>query len=375
MTAIGPANIRVREAVQTLVPYEPGKPVDEVRRELGLDTIVKLASNEGPFGPFPAALNAIKAGIGELNRYPDGGIYRLRNALATRHGVEQDNVAVGAGADAIISYLLLALLEPGDEVVCGWPSFPSYVIDARKLSATAVLVPLRDGFYDLPALLGAITDRTRVVFICNPNNPTGTMVDRQAVDAYFSDVPSHVLTVLDEAYWEYVDDQGYPDGIAEYARDGHATLVLRTFSKIFGLAGLRVGYGVGPSDVVAAVRKVQNAFDVTQPAQDAALASLGDVAELERRRELNRVGRDQLNGGLLQLGLKPIEPAVANFVYVDLGMDGRSIADQMLRKGVIIRPMAAFGAESAVRISVGTAEDNDVCLGALGEVLTSGGTS
>ena len=369
MSTIPPAELRLRQAVEDLVPYEPGKPADELRRELGLESIVKLASNEGPHGPFPAARTALAAGIGELNRYPDGGVYRLRDALALRHDVEQENVVVAAGADAVIGYLSFALLEPGDEIVCGWPSFPSYVIDARKLGATPVLVPLANDHYDLDALLDAVSERTRVVFICNPNNPTGTMVGRGRLDAYFERVPDHVLTVLDEAYWEYVAEGDYPDGIEQYVRSRHKVLALRTFSKIYGLAGLRVGYGVGAGDVVAAIRKVQNAFDVTQPAQDAALASLDDRAELERRRCENASSRRQLLAGLEALGLDPAGPAVANFVYVDICRDGRLVFDCLLERGVIVRPMAAFGATTAIRISVGTESENSLCIDALGTVL------
>ena len=304
-----------------------------------------------------------------MNRYPDGGVYRLRDALALRHDVEQENVVVAAGADAVIGYLSFALLEPGDEIVCGWPSFPSYVIDARKLGATPVLVPLANDHYDLDALLDAVSERTRVVFICNPNNPTGTMVGRGRLDAYFERVPDHVLTVLDEAYWEYVAEDDYPDGIEQYVRSRHKVLALRTFSKIYGLAGLRVGYGVGAGDVVAAIRKVQNAFDVTQPAQDAALASLDDRAELERRRCENASSRRQLLAGLEALGLDPAGPAVANFVYVDIRRDGRLVFDCLLERGVIVRPMAAFGATTAIRISVGTESENSLCIDALGTVL------
>ncbi|MGI9657904.1 MAG: histidinol-phosphate transaminase, partial [Gaiellaceae bacterium] len=348
MATIPPADVRLRPAVEGLVPYEPGKPAEELQRELGLSTIVKLASNEGPHGPFPAAKEALAAGVHELNRYPDGGVYRLREALARRHRVEQDNVVVAAGADAVIGYLSLALLEPGDEIVCGWPSFPSYVIDARKLGAEPVLVPLADDRYDLEALVKAVTDRTRLVFVCNPNNPTGTMVGRRALDAYFETVPDHVLTVLDEAYWEYVEENDYPDGIEEYVRGGRKALALRTFSKIYGLAGLRVGYGVGAADVIAAVRRVQNAFDVTQPAQDAALASLDDTAELKRRRSENTVARARLLDGLEALELKPAGPCVANFVYVDVAQDAGVVFDRLLHRGVIVRPMAAFGAASAI---------------------------
>ena len=277
-----------KPALAGIVPYEPGKPAEEVQRELGLAKVVKLASNEGPFGPFPAASEALARGIPDLNRYPDGGFYRLRHALAERHGVLPEQVAPASGADGVVMYLSLAALDPGDEVVCGWPSFPSYVLDALKLGATCRQVPLRDDRYDLGAMLGAITRRTKIVYVCNPNNPTGTMVGRGEIDAYFERVPDHVLTVLDEAYFEYVEDPDYPDGIEEHLKRGRRVLVLRTFSKIYGLAGLRVGYGVGPAEVVTAIRKVQNAFDVTQPAQDAALASLGDDAEIARRRRAQR---------------------------------------------------------------------------------------
>src|SRR5881409_1445438 len=238
-----------RPPVRDIVPYEPGKPVEEVQRELGLERVVKLASNEGPFGPFPEALEALTRGAEELNRYPDGGSYRLHAALAERHDVRFEEVAVGSGADGVIDCLSQAVLEPGDEVVCGWPSFPSYVIYAAKLGAVAVKVPLRGYRYDLRALLDAVTPRTKLVYLCVPNNPTGTMNTRAELDAYFEDVPQHVLTVLDQAYFEYIDDPDYADGI-EYVKAGRRVIVLRTFSKIYGLAGVRVGYGVAAAELV-----------------------------------------------------------------------------------------------------------------------------
>src|SRR5918992_1149581 len=283
-----------RPALAELVPYEPGKPVDEVQRELGLERVVKLASNEGQFGPFPAALEAIERGARELNRYPDGGAYRLRTALAEKHGVTFENVALAAGADAVVMYLSLAVLDPGDAIVCGWPSFPSYVLDAVKMGAEATRVPLSEHRYDVDRILANVGDRTKIVYLCNPNNPTGTMVGRDRIDEYFERVPEHVLTVIDEAYFEYVDDPDYPDGIDEYFGRGKRVLVLRTFSKIYGLAGLRVGYGIGPPEVVAAIGKVRNAFEINQTAQDAALASLGDDDEIARRRRITAQGRAQL---------------------------------------------------------------------------------
>ncbi len=359
-----------RPAIAELVPYEPGKPVDEVQRELGLDHVVKLASNEGQFGPFPSARDALAAGMDELNRYPDGGAYRLRQALAEKHGVSPEHVALSAGADGVIMYLSLAVLDPGDEIVCGWPSFPSYVLGAVKLGAVARRVPLLSYRYDPEAMLEEVGSKTKIVYLCNPNNPTGTMVGRAAIDTYFNRVPDHVLTVLDEAYFEYLDDPEYPDGIEEYLkRDGRNVLVLRTFSKIYGLAGLRVGYGVGPVDVVQAIGKVRNAFDINQAAQDAAVASLGDDAEILRRRTATAAGRRQLERALDDHTVTVATPAVANFLFVDLGSDSRPVFDALLREGVIVRPLAAFGAPTAIRVTVGTEDENATFAAAFSRVV------
>jgi histidinol-phosphate aminotransferase len=358
-----------RRATRELIPYEPGKPVEEVQRELGLDRVVKLASNEGPFGPFPAALEAMERATLELNRYPDGGAWALRSALADRHGVALEEVAVGAGADGVIDCLCQAVLEEGDEVVFGWPSFPSYAIGAVKCGAIPVRVPLREQRYDLDALLAAVTPRTKLVYVCLPNNPTGTTNSRAELDAYFARVPGHVLTVLDQAYYEYVADPDYPDGIAEYFQAGHNVIVLRTFSKIYGLAGLRVGYGVGAAEIAVELAKVRRAFDVGATAQAAAVVSLADAAELERRRRANAAGRAQLEGILRARGLEPAGPAVGNFLYVETGGDARVLFDELLRQGVIVRPLAGFGAPEAIRVTVGTAEENELFGAALGQVL------
>ena len=367
----GPAEIPddfVNPAVAGLTAYEPGKPVEEVQRELGLDRVVKLASNEGPFPPFPAALEAMDRAARDLNRYPDGGAFRLRAALAERRNVAFEEVAVGSGADGVIDCVSQAFLDSGDEVVCGWPSFPSYVIDALKLGATPVRVPLTDARYDLDALLAAITPRTKVVYVCHPNNPTGTMNTRAELDAYFERVPEHVLTVLDQAYFEYIDDPEYADGI-DYFRQGHRVLVVRTFSKIYGLAGLRVGWGVGSSSVVAAIGKVRRAFDLNTQAQIAAVASLDDDAEVERRRRVNAQERQHVVEILERHGFECAGPAVANFVYAESGEeDARPLFEALLRAGVIVRPLEGFGAPSAIRVTVGSPEDNAALDEALGRV-------
>ncbi|HEX3237953.1 MAG TPA: histidinol-phosphate transaminase [Gaiellaceae bacterium] len=357
-----------RSSIDGLVPYEPGKPVEAVQRELGLERVVKLASNEGPFPPFPTALEAMQRAAFELNRYPDGGAWTLRNELAERHGVAFEELIVGAGADGIIDLLAQATLDPGDEVVCGWPSFPSYVLTAAKLGAEARRVPLRDHTYDLEGLLAAIGPRTKLVYVCHPNNPTGTANGREELVGFLDRLPGHVLCVLDQAYFEYIDDPDYVDGL-ELFREGRRIAVLRTFSKIYGLAGLRVGWGVAPVDVAAATSKVRRAFDVAATAQAAALASLDDAQEIARRRELNASGRDRLAEILRGRGLEPAGPSRGNFLFADVG-GGRELFERLQREGVIVRPLDGFGAPEAIRVTVGTPEENEFFAVGLGHVLS-----
>ncbi|HEU5362994.1 MAG TPA: histidinol-phosphate transaminase [Gaiellaceae bacterium] len=357
-----------RASVNALQPYQPGKPVEDVQRELGLERVIKLASNEGPFGPLPAALEAMEEAAADLNRYPDGGTYRLHTALAERHGVKFAEVCAGAGADGCIDMLSQAILDPGDEVVCGWPSFPSYVIYARRQGAEASLVPLRDLRYDLDALLGAVTPRTKLVYICLPNNPTGTMNTTDELDHYFERVPDHVLTVVDQAYFEYIDRDDYPDAVERYLKGGRRVVVLRTFSKIYGLAGERVGYAVGPARCIAAMAKVRRPFDLTATAQVGAVASMHDDAEIARRRAVNSDGLERLDSILREHGLDPA-PAVGNFVYVETGADANDMFERLLREGIIVRPLTGFGSPTAVRVSVGTPEELDELAAALGRVL------
>ncbi len=361
----------VRAALDGLTPYEPGKPEEELQRELGLERVVKLASNEGPWGPFPAAIEALERSAPLLNRYPDGGTFHLRNALAERHSVDRANVITGAGADALIGHLSVATLDPGDEIVTGWPSFVSYVLDALKLGAVPRKVPLVADLYDLDALLAAIGPRTKLVYVATPNNPTGTMTTRTQLDAYFERVPEHVLTVLDQAYFEYIEHPDYPDGVEEYLKAGRRVVVLRTFSKIYGLAGLRIGYAVGPVDVIEAVGKTRRPFDVSAQAQVAALASLDAPDELAVRRRLTHEGRAALELTLREHGLTPAGPAVANFLFAEVGEDARPLFEALLRQGAIVRPMGAFGAPGALRITVGTPDENAFFADALASVLAA----
>ena len=311
----------IRPAIDELTPYQPGKPVEDVQRELGLERVVKLASNEGPFPPFPDALEAMARSASDLNRYPDGGSYRLHEALAARHGVSFGEVCAGSGADGCIDMLSQALLDQGDEIVCGWPSFPSYVIYASKQGAVATRVPLQDNRYDLDALAAAVGPRTKIVYVCHPNNPTGTMNTARSWTPSSTASPTTSSLSIDQAYFEYIDRPDYPDAVEAYLKRGRRVLVLRTFSKIYGLAGERVGYAVGPTDICAAMAKLRRPFDITSTAQVAALASLDNTAEIARRRELNTAGLTQLIEALRSHGLEPAAGAVGNFVYVELGED------------------------------------------------------
>jgi histidinol-phosphate aminotransferase len=364
-------NSPFRAALDGLVPYRPGRPVELVQRELGLTgPCVKLASNEGQYGPFPAALEAIARAAAQGNRYPDGGCYALRTALAEQHGLDPEQIVVGNGADAVLNYLSLAMLEPGDEVAFCWPSFPVYPINAAKMGAVSVRAPLAGSSYDLDALAACVGPRTKIVYVTNPNNPTGGMVCRDALARFLDGLPEHVLPVVDEAYHEYVDDPDYPDGLREHLLADRRVVVLRTFSKIYGLAGLRVGWGAMPLDVAVALNKVKNAFDVSQPGQDAARASLGEDREIVRRAAETRAGRDRLFAGLVELGLQPL-PAVANFVSVSVG-DGSAVASSLERLGLIVRPLAGFGDPSSVRITVGLPDEVELALRLLGRVLDPG---
>jgi histidinol-phosphate aminotransferase len=359
----------VRPAIEALTPYQPGKPIEELQRELGLDRVVKLASNEGPFPPFRAALEAMERAAQELNRYPDGGAYRLHEVLADRHGVDAEMVCAGAGADGCLDLLSQAVLDPGDEVVCCWPSFPSYLIYAHKQGATPVTVPLRDHRYDLGAMLAAVTPRTKVVYVCHPNNPTGTMNTRDELDAFFARLPEDLLVVVDQAYFEYIERPDYPDAVEAYVKTGRRALVLRTFSKIYGLAGQRVGYAVGPPDVCAAMAKTRRPFDLTTTAQVAAVASVDDAEQLALRRALNAEGLVRLAGILRAHGLEPVTGAVGNFLFVELGEDARPLYERLLGEGVIVRPLHGFGAPTAIRVSVGTPEEHELLSVALGRVV------
>lgn len=364
----------MKPQLRSLRPYEPGLSVEALRRRIGdALPIVKLGSNEGPWGPLPGAEEAIKQSISRLNRYPDGAFYDLRSEIARIAGVDAKNIVLGNGADSILVNLSLAMLEPGDEVVFGWPSFITYPLSVRKVGAVPVQVPLDARYrYDLDAMLSAITDRTRAVYVCNPNNPTGTYVDRTRLSEFIEALPAHVLCVVDEAYHEYVTADDYPDSVSDMIINAgyENVMVLRTMSKIYGLAGLRVGWGVAPAEIVVGIDTVRGPFEMNALANEAALASLAQRELLKERVEANQLGRSLLYSTLGQLGLNPIE-GVGNFLCVPLpkGLVGRAVASKLQDVGVIIRPLDMFGMADAIRITVGTQDELRVASAALSTVI------
>jgi histidinol-phosphate aminotransferase len=326
----------------------------QLQAQLGLDRLVKLASNEGPFGPLPAAMAAFEAAALELNRYPDAGGTRLREALAKRYDVPVEQVVLGNGADELIRLAGLATLDPGDRAVYPWPSFQSYPTAVASAAAESAPVPMRERAFDLDALLAACNG-AKLVYLANPNNPTGTLVARDDIRRFAHELPASVLLVLDEAYAEYAEDE--PAGV-EFVREGHERVcVLRTFSKVYGLAALRVGYAIASPQIADALNRVRPLFNVNQPAQEAALASLHETEAVARRIRHTRAARDELYETLASAGLDPIH-SHANFVYADVpGGDADGLADRLLHAGFIVRALRAFGAPGAIRVTVGTDDE------------------
>ena len=349
-----------------LVAYEPGKPIEETARELGLDpeTIVKLASNENPLGPAPAAIEAMKQEAAGVHIYPDGGGYKLRQALADHHGLGLENVVLGNGSNEIIELLCHCFLNPKTELIAAEHAFVVYKLMATLFGAKYVEVADPDFIHDLDGMADAITEDTRLVFIANPNNPTGTMVNQEALDRFMDRLPDHVVAVLDEAYYEFLDDA--PDTV-KYVREGRNVCVLRTFSKAYGLAGLRIGYGLASSQVAAILQKARQPFNANSMAQAAALAAMNDSEHVAKTMETNRTGLAFYEQAFMARDLEYV-PSAANFVLVKVG-DGDDLFAKMLRKGVIVRAMSGYKLPEWVRISIGTMPENERCIEVLDEVL------
>lgn len=358
----------VNAAIASLSPYQPGKPIDELARELGISDIIKLASNENPRGPGEQVRAALRAVFDNLSLYPDGSGFRLKKALAEHHGVALPCITLGNGSNDVLELAARVVLEPGAEAIVSEHAFVVYRLATIAAGAKLVTVPAVKFGSDLNGFLASITDATRMMFIANPNNPTGTWVTHEALVAFLDAVPAHIWVVLDEAYQEYVDVPGFPNGMTLLARYPNL-VVTRTFSKIHGLASLRVGFAVSSPVFADLLNRIRQPFNVNSMALAAAEAALGDQEFVRTSRVLNQEGLQFLTGGLTQLGLACI-PSVGNFVTVDVGREARPVYDAMLREGVIVRPIAEYGLPRHLRITVGLPEQNQRCLDSLARVLT-----
>jgi histidinol-phosphate aminotransferase len=356
--------------IETLKPYVPGKPIEETEREYGLTGVIKLASNENPLGPSPKAIEAMQAAARKVHLYPDASSHQLVRRLAEHLGVKPEEVVLGSGSNELIELLIRTFTTPDEEVLLSSGSFPAYRISAQAHGRPFAEVPMREGHrYDLEALAKAINPRTRLIFVANPDNPTGTTFGRQEWEAFLAKVPEHVLVVHDEAYFEFVDWPEYFSAV-EYFRKHPNVVALRTFSKIYGLAGIRLGYGVMDAKLAGYLQRTRMPFNLTVPAQMAGLAALDDGEHVRRTRELNSEGLRFYETELPKLGAR-LTKSHANFVLADFGRPAMALYEGLLRKGIIVRPVVGNGYPTSLRISVGTREENARCVAALREVLAS----
>jgi len=357
----------IPDYIQGLPAYVPGKPLEEVEQDLKIHA-VKLASNENPLGPSPKAMEAARRALGEANWYPDGGSKRLREVLAARHNVRADEIFVGLGSSEIIDLASRVLLKPGSEGITSEGSFALFSIAIRASGGKLILTPLRNYTFDLDAITKTVTPQTRIVYIANPNNPTGTALGAAEFSTFLQRVPGDVLIVYDEAYIEYPERTDLPNW-RELYKQYNNLLTLRTFSKVYGLAGLRIGYGIGHPTLVAEMNKLRTPFNVTSVGQAAALAALDDPDHVHRSVESNRTERKRLFESLSALGLSPVL-SETNFLLVPIGPHAKALCDELLHEGVIVRPMAWMGFPEAIRISVGSPAENTRLMGAISHALS-----
>lgn len=353
--------------VQALVPYTPGKPVEELERELGLNNIVKLASNENPLGPGEKVLSAIQDQFSELSRYPDGNGFILKQALAEKFNVETNQITLGNGSNEILELVARTFLTPGLEVIFSQHAFAVYPLVTQAVGATAKVTPALNFGHDLQEMLARLTDKTRVVFIANPNNPTGTLLPAAALEDFIRALPKSVICVLDEAYFEFVEEDGKADSIS-WLEQFPNLIITRTFSKAYGLAGLRVGYSLSSAEIADLLNRVRQPFNNNMLALAAAEAALSDKDYLSQTIALNKSGMQFLTQKFSEMGLSWI-PSAGNFVSVDLAQTAMPIYDALLRKGVIVRPVANYEMPNHLRISIGTENENQIFIQALKDVL------
>jgi histidinol-phosphate aminotransferase len=358
----------VPDYIQSIEPYEPGKPIEELERDYGIQNSIKLASNENPLGPSPKAVLAIKSIMKDLHRYPDGGGYTLVDKLAAHLGVTPESIILGNGSDEVIGLLSRTLLTPGDQAIMPQPSFLMYEITVRSVGAEAIKVPLKtDMTIDLDAILGGITPRTRIIFLCNPNNPTGAVFTSSELNLFLKELPSGVTVVIDEAYIEFVRDPNCAQGL-EYFKSGFPVVTLRTFSKIYGLAGLRIGYGLMPSRLANLLHRIRQPFNAGTLAQVGATAALDDKEYLNKTVTLVHSGLDFLFEAIGKLGLRCF-PTQANFFLIDVQTDADTVFEGMLAEGIIVRSMRSYGYPRYIRINVGLPHENERFVAALAKIL------
>jgi histidinol-phosphate aminotransferase len=357
--------IPVSDNIKTLTPYVPGKPIEELERELGITNSIKLASNENPLGPSTKAVAAIKRAVEGINRYPDGSGFYLTQALAKKYEVDGSQIILGNGSNELIELVVRTFVQPGDEVVSADPSFVVYQMIVKAAGGVNVVVPCKDLRHDLDAMAERITEKTRIVFIANPNNPTGTMNTAAEMDRFMARVPEHAIVVVDEAYCEYVTHADYPDSLT-YLKEGKNLLALRTFSKIYGLAGLRIGYGITTSEVAGLMNKVRQPFNTNSLAQAAALAALGDRKHVEKSIALNNEGKQFLYQSFQQLNISYV-PTETNFILFETSRDAGELYRALLQKGVIIRPMGTH----RLRVTIGLPDENKRFVAELSQIFTA----
>jgi len=356
-----------RDVLKHITPYQPGKPISEVEREYGLKDVIKLASNENQLGAAPSALKALEQSIKEIHLYPDGGGYNLKRALSEKHGFKPEEIILGNGSTEIVELICEAFLNPGEKVVTGWPAFFKYRIAVRIMDGVPVEVPLKDHTHDLDAMYDAIDKYTRIVFIADPNNPTGTLLDKDRLADFIEKVPENIIIVVDQAYYEYIPPEKRID-VNKYIREGRNLIVLRTFSKIYGLAGLRVGYGFARPEITAEMNKVREAFNCSSLAQDAATAALQDDDFVRETLKMNQTALRAMYHGFDELGLEYV-PSATNFVLVDFKRDGAEMFVELLKRGVIVRPMKGYDLPESARISTAPLKEIYYFLDKLKEVI------
>ncbi|MDQ8737079.1 histidinol-phosphate transaminase [Paenibacillus sp. LHD-38] len=363
--------VRARKAIEQLKPYSPGKPIWEVQRELGLERVIKLASNENPLGPSPKAVEAMQAALTELHRYPDAQTLDLKQTLATHYDLSPEQVLVTNGGDELITLVSEAFLEADDEIIVPSPTFSEYAFGAQIMDAKIVVAHLKADFqYDSEAILTAVTDRTKIVYLCSPNNPTGTFLPRTELKHILDSLPEQVLVVLDAAYSHYATDEHYSDG-TEFVRAGYPLLILRTFSKIYGLAGIRIGFGIAHPSIIQNILKVKEPFNVNALAQTAAAAAVGDAEHVQRSQTLVFAERERFYKALETLGCS-FTVSMSNFVLVEMGEKSAVIYEELMARGIIVRHGKTWGLPHHLRITIGTPDENECFLKALSDILDTG---